>query len=249
MSIFNRFLEKLHYSESQPIDDGHLVNERLLQHIEQYHHLVDLQKRRQLIEVILPTKRSLQSMIIAMDVIDQTLSLDAFTPTLVAPEALIGEMITVRHYKEWEKIEVDMEVLAWNASDSSFTLALPEFIAYQPRRNFPRLTLDQSHILHSNIHPPYGAPWYSTVKDISQGGMRVAIAGDLRPHLHRDKPLPRCQIQIDDGVTLQSRGIVRAFSYVSKPYRHTEISIEFIQMSQPQQMDLKRFIDFIEVAA
>lgn len=248
MSIFNRFIERLTHSDNH-IPNEHFINERLLENIEQYHHLADLQKRRQLIEVILPTDKSLQSMIVGMDVIARTLYLDAFTPTLVVPEALVGETITIRHYKEWQKLEVNMEVIQWNAQESYYELALPEFIDYQPRRNYPRLSLNQPHLLTSHIHPPYGAPWYATVKDISQGGMRVTISGDLRPHLHRDKPLPRCQIQIDNAINVQSRGIVRGFSYVSKPYRHTEISIEFVHMSQPHQTDLKRFIDYIEVAA
>ena len=79
--------------------------------------------------------------------------------------------------------------------------------------------------------------------------MRIAVAGDLRPHLQKDTVLPKCQIMLDNGMPISCRGIVRAFSYVPKPYRHTEISVAYHNMSHTHQTDLKRFIQYLSDAA
>jgi c-di-GMP-binding flagellar brake protein YcgR len=249
MGLFNHFIDRLTNNDQEQVIQQ-VSNERIVEHFDNYNHLMKLQDDRQLIEVCLPQhKNSFQSMIIGIDFIEGTFSLDGFSPRLQHPESLINQEVIIRHYKHWEKLEIKACITRWSTEEQCYYVSLPEFVDYQPRRNYPRLLLANSSTLKTHINPLYGAPWYAIVKDISQGGMRINISGDLRPHLHKDKVLPKCQIILDDNISIQSRGLVRAFSYVSKPYRHTDISIEFQNMSQTHQTDLKRFIEYIEIAA
>jgi c-di-GMP-binding flagellar brake protein YcgR len=254
MGLFNHFLDRLIHTESTPLTPEQLLShhdlkERFLEDFEQYEHLITLQKTRQLVEVwVLNRKNSFQSMITHVDLMDKSLRLDAFSPTLNSPESLINQRITIRHQQRWQKLEITSTIIGWSDKEQCYILSLPEYAAYQPRRTYPRLLLTHN-VLKTQISPLYGAPWYATVKDISRGGMRINISGDLRPHLHRDKLLPKCQVILDNSISIQCRGLVRGYSYVSKPYRHTEISIEFQNMNHSDQTDLRRFIDYVEVAA
>jgi len=146
-------------------------------------------------------------------------------------------------------LSMDLEVLHWDEVNRFYYLNLPESVHYTPRRHTDRLLLSSHKALNTHITPLYGAPWYATVKDISQGGMRITMSGDNRPHLHKHKPLPKCEIILSDNITIQCRGEVKAFSYHNKPYRHTAISIEFDSMDDKDRQHLQHFIDFIEVAA
>jgi c-di-GMP-binding flagellar brake protein YcgR len=249
MGLFNQFIDRLtHHHPEQVMHQ--ITHDNVVNHFVNYHHLMEMQDDRQLIEVRLSGhKNSFQSMIIGIDFVDAHFSLDEFSPFLAQPESLVHQEVTILHYKNWEKLEIHTTITGWSEQEHCYQLALPDFVDYEPRRHYPRLLLENSNPLKSHINPLYGAPWYAIVKDISQGGMRINVSGDLRPHLHKDRVLPKCQIMLDDNITIQTRGLVRAFSYRNKPYRHTEISIEFNHMSEAHKMDLKRFIDYVEVAA
>ncbi len=250
MSIFNRFIDRFTPVNTEEAISQQIINERFVEHFDRYNNLMRLQDDRQLLEVLIDGhKNSFQSMIVSIDFMDGSFSLDEFSPRLKNPHSLVNHTVTIRHQQDWEKLEIQAKVLEWSSEDACYFLALPEYVDYQPRRNYPRLVLTNETPLKTHINPLYGAPWYATVKDISQGGMRINVAGDLRPHLHKDKLLPKCQIILDDNMAIHARGEVRSFSYINKPYRHTEISIEFRNMSQPHQSDLKHFLDYVQVAA
>ncbi len=249
MGLFNHFLDRITHSRSEQLVQQ-ASNEHFVEHFDHYHHLMRLQDNRQLLEVFVSGhKNSFQSMIIGIDFIEGIFRIDEFSPFLSHPESLVNQTITIRHYHNWQKLEISATVTQWSSEDHCYSLLLPEFLDYQPRRHYPRLILDRQNVLKTHINPPYGSPWYATVKDISQGGMRINLPGDIRPHLHKDKALPKCQIKLGDNVYIQSRGVIRAFSYFSKPSRHTEISIEFCNMSHIDQTHLKQFLDYIEIAA
>ncbi len=227
-----------------------VVGQQVMESFEQYYPLMRLQDERQFLEVFLPGEQySVHSMIIGIDFATGTFSLDEFSPAIAQPEALIEENLVIRHYQDWQKLEITSSVLDWDADNAQYTMLLPEYVGYQARRLYPRLVLSGKQLLKSQIYPIYGSPWYATVKDISRGGMRINVAGDLRPHLQKNTVLPKCQLLLDNNMTIQCQGSVKGFRYVSRPSRTTEIGIEFRQMSPDNQTDLKRFLEYIEVAA
>ena len=250
MGIFHRLIDHIKGDEPALYVHEEPIEKDMATLANHYQSLLDLQNTRQLLEVLLPNvKNSFQSMIIDIDLAKGCFSLDAFSPQLEDPEQITNQHIIIRHTKDWQVLEIQSRILTWNPEQDCYQLLLPEWVDYQPRRNQQRLLLSQDNILNVTINPLYGAPWYATVKDISLGGMRVNLSGDLRSHLHRDKILPKCQIILDSHMTIVARGEVKSFSYISKPYRHTEISIEFEGMSHKHLSDLKHFLDYIEVAA
>lgn len=248
MGLLNRLFHP--FSHNDVIAQQALQRERLSDNIDEYRQLMQLQDNRQLVEVYIPElKRSFQSMIIGIDFVEPSLSLDEFSPGLTNPTSLVEQSITIRHQKHWEKLEMHSTIADWSAENHCYRVELPEFVGYQPRRLYPRMILAKNNMLKAQINPLYGAPWYAIVKDISKGGMRITVSGNLRDHLNKDTIFPKCQVVLDDDVTIFCRGIVRSYSYISKPYRHTEISIEFQNMSSSNRTDLTRFIDYINVAA
>jgi c-di-GMP-binding flagellar brake protein YcgR len=247
MGLFNRFLDRFSHSSAT---ESEVINHEWVNNFERYRDLINLQDKRQLLEVFTAgSKNSFQTMIIGIDFFTGTFSIDAFSPQLFNPESLVGQTISIRHQSHWQQLDVEATVNEWSEEDSCYSLALPIINQYQPRRNHPRIQLHSDKTLKTEINPLYGAPWYAAVKDISEGGMRIAISGDLRPHLHKDKLLPKCQIRLDNNIAVQCRGIVCAFSYYPKPSRQTEISIAYQNMSQSHLTDLRRFMSYIEVAA
>ncbi|ODS23453.1 hypothetical protein AB835_08825 [Candidatus Endobugula sertula] len=248
MSIFNRFLDRLAPPKENKIRHPTVTED--FTELAHYSQLMKLQDDRQLLEVR-PTGHtvSFQSMIVGIDFINGTFSLDEFSPQLTRPESLIDCMITIRHQKGWKMLEMQVTVIDWSPTDHCYYIELPNSIHYEPRRHHNRLTLARNNVLNTHISPLYGAPWYATIQDISLGGMRVSISGDLRPHLHKDTILPKCQIILSKQITISCQGRVKAFSYINKPYRHTEISIKYERMNQQHQEDLQTFIHYIEVAA
>lgn len=249
MGLFNRFIDR--FSHSSSLDTNpHQINQEWVENFEKYRHLSQLQDKRQQLEVLVKGNRqSFQTMIVGIDYLSGTFSIDAFSPSLLTPESLLDKTVVIRHQLHWQQLEIEATIIEWSEENSCYHVNLPLMNDYQPRRHHQRLQLSRDKLLKTQINPLYGAPWYATVKDISQGGMRITLPGDLRPHLHKDKILPKCQVLLDNHISIQCRGMVRSFSYYPKPYRQTEISIEYQSMSQSNQSDLRRFMEYIEIAA
>jgi len=249
MGLFNRFIDRFSHSANDAQHEP-AINHEWVNSFEKYQYLTNLQDQRQLLEVFVRgQKKSFQSMIIGIDFFSGTFSLDEFSPSLLTPDSLVGSSLIIRHQSQWQQLDIEATVNEWSAAQGCYHLALPIVSEYKPRRQYTRFQLSRNKLLKSEVNPLYGAPWYATVKDISEGGMRIAIPGDLRPHLQKDTILPKCQVLLDNGMAIQCRGVVRAFSYVPKPYRHTEISIAYHNMSHAHQADLRRFLDYIGHAA
>jgi len=250
MGLFNRFIDRFSHSAN---DNHHepTINHDWIQSFEKYHYLTNLQDKRQLLEIFIKgEKGSFQTMVVGIDFFAGLFSLDSFSPQLLAPESLVGHTVIIRHQSQWQQLDIEATINEWSTEDSCFRLLLPVVSDYRPRRHYTRFQLNTDKYLKSEISPLYGAPWYATVKDISEGGMRIALPSDLRPHLQKDTVLPKCQVMLDNNTSIQCRGIVRAYTYYSKPYRHTEISIAYHNMSQANQNDLRRFLNYVgDVAA
>jgi c-di-GMP-binding flagellar brake protein YcgR len=250
MGLFNRFIDRFSHSAND-FSGEPTINHDWIKSFEKYHYLTHLQDKRQLLEVFVKgEKGSFQSMIVGIDFFAGSFSLDAFSPQMLVPESLVGYTVIIRHQSQWQQLDIEATVVQCSEKNSCYHLLLPIVTDYHPRRHHTRFQLNNDKYLKSDINPLYGAPWYATVKDISEGGMRVAIPGNIRPHLQKDNVLPKCQVMLDDNTVIQCRGIVRAYTYYSKPYRHTEISIAYHNMSQAHQTDLRRFLSYVsDIAA
>ena len=248
MGIFNRVLAQ--FSANKQVQIANDSNDRLLAQINHYASLIRLQDERQLIEVMIEGQsNSFQSMIVGVDLHHQQLIIDELSPKLMAPETLIGQQVGLRHQHNRQMLKICSEIVGWENDSRTVLLDLPKTVKYRPRRQNMRVEMSLGSVIKAVIDPIYGAPWYASVSNISEGGMRILVTGDLRGSLHKNKPLRDCMVTLEDGHTIHSQGRVKAFSYQGRPYRRTEISIEFEKMSKEARESLQIFLNHQNTAA
>ena len=222
----------------------------LMTQLQQQTALIKLKDKRQVIECVLPdSDEILQTIILDIDLFDKKLTIDEPNPSRIAFESLIGKSITLRHQHQQMMLSFSAMVLDYNTSERSLSIDLPYQAEYQPRRIEPRVEFSEQSIHSANINPLFGAPWYAMLKNISHGGMRIAVAGDLRDQLHKNLPIQRCDIDLGFKKPLICGGRVKSFSFYTRPYRHTLISIMFDGMSENDAAYLDDFLlDIVEAA-
>lgn len=255
MNIFDRVFGRLSKSISQPETEQLDSHSDLFSQVSRYASLIGLQDQRQLIEIISPDfSDSFQSMIVGVDLYQQQLIIDELSPKIQNPEALIGRKLTIRHQKDQQMINTTVDVIAWSEGTHCLHLSLPKDINYGPRRRNYRMELLSSTPVNALITPVYGAPWHSTLTNISLGGMRIIVSGDLRSELEKHKPLKKCSVtlptqHLSTGSSIHCSGRVKSFRFIGRPYRRTEISIEFGPTSELDQLALQQFIEQTSMAA
>ncbi|MBX2807746.1 MAG: flagellar brake protein [Cellvibrionaceae bacterium] len=227
-----------------------ITDKPLAEQLNRYGILIQLQDDRQLLALLFPNGvDSFQTMILGIDLYQQQLTLDALTPSIKNPEDMIGSALYLRHYQSNQVLLLQTTLIACNQQDHSLQVSLPQNIHYQPRRAQQRVTLGVEASAKATLYPLYGAPWYATVNNISCGGMRIAVSGDLRAALHKHLVIKRCELHLTAQNRLCCRGRVKAFSYHSRPFRHTLISIAFEALTEDTLAELQDFIDDCRLVA
>jgi c-di-GMP-binding flagellar brake protein YcgR len=188
-------------------------------------------------------------MIIGVDLYNQQLIIDELSPRIQNPESLIGRTLTIRHQKNRQMLNIEVDVIGWSNDTHSLHLSLPEDTGYLPRRQHYRRELLATTPMNARVAPVYGAPWHATLVNISVGGMRIIVSGDLRAELDKHKPLKKISFTLPASSTVTCGGLVKSFSFIGRPYRRTEISIEFNNLSDDHKFDLQHFIEQVPIAA
>jgi c-di-GMP-binding flagellar brake protein YcgR len=210
---------------------------------EQYLPLWELQKQRQLLEVkIGDANRAYQSMILAIDVERGLLWLDDLFPQQRVLDA--GDEIILRHHRNTEQLVIRSPIVAMGSTygASGFAVLLPDFVCYMPRRNTPRFAIGHQSLMSAKIRPLGQESSFGTVQDISTGGLRLLVAGNLLPHLRHGALLSLCEVDVSDNLQIRCRARVCAFRMGRSPYRHTQISIEFVDLDEGTRAALGRFL-------
>lgn len=210
---------------------------------DQYLALWELQQQRQQLEIkITGSSRSYQSMIVAIDMERGLLWLDDLFPQQLILDA--GDELTLRHHRQGEQLLIRAPIIALGSSygTSGIALELPEFSYYQPRRSAPRYAIGHQSPLSVKIRPLGQEPSFGTLQDISTGGMRLMVAGNLLPYLRHGALLPLCEVTLSDDLQIRCRARICAFRMGRAPYRHTQISIEFIELEDDKRAALGRFL-------
>ena len=125
MGLFNRFLDRFSHSSAN-VTESEAINHEWVHNFEKYRDLINLQDKRQLLEVIIKGgKSSFQTMVIGIDFFSGTFSIDAFSPLLLNPESLVGQTICIRHQSHWQQLDIEATVKEWSEEDSCYSLTLP----------------------------------------------------------------------------------------------------------------------------
>lgn len=209
----------------------------------QYLPLWNLQQQRQLLEVKLgDTSRIYQSMIVALDIERGLLWLDDLFPQQLLVE--VGDEITLRHHRNGEHLVIRANVVALGANFGATGLAimLPDNAIYTPRRRAPRFSVNNDSPLMVKIRTLGQEPCYGTLQDISTGGIRLNVAGNMLDQLRHGAILPLCEVGLDDELQVRCRAKVCAFRMNRSPYRSTQISIEFLDLADNKRAELAQFL-------
>lgn len=210
---------------------------------DEHQSLWDLKDQRQLLEVkITGSSRSYQSMVIAIDQERGLLWLDDLFPQQLILDA--GDELCIRHHRNTEELVICAPIIALGSSygTSGIAIELPPFAYYQPRRRYPRYTIGHQSPLSVKIRPIGRDPSFGTLQDISVGGMRVMIAGNLLPHLRHGATMPLCEVNLNDELQIRCKARICAFRMGRSPYRHTQISLEFLDLQEDKRAALGRFL-------
>lgn len=250
MSLFDKFFKK--YStkndrrkgrDGSAIYPGANGVEPEAQVPDQYLPLWDLQKNRQLLEIkIGNATRIYQSMILAVDIERGLLWLDDLFPKQFLLD--IGDEISLRHHRNGEHLVVRAPVVALGSTfgAAGFAIELPEFANYTPRRAYPRYAIGHESPLSVKIRTLGQEPCYGTLQDISGGGLRLMVAGNLLPYLRHGALLPLCEVALSDELQIRCKARICAFRMGRSPYRHTQISVEFLDLEEEKRAALTRFL-------
>lgn len=210
---------------------------------DQYLPLWELQKTRQLLEIkIDAASRVYQSMILAIDIERGLLWLDDLFPQQLILDA--GDDITLRHHRNGEQLVVRAPVVALGSNYGAvgFAIELPEFAIYTPRRSAPRYAIGHQSPLSVKIRTLGQEPSFGTLQDISSGGLRLMVAGNLLPYLRHGALLPLCEVNLNEELQIRCKARICAFRMGRSPYRHTQISVEFLDLEEEKREALTRFL-------
>jgi c-di-GMP-binding flagellar brake protein YcgR len=211
---------------------------------DQYVALWQLHRQRQFLEVkVEGSSRSFHTLIVAMDIPRGILWLDDLFPSQNLLE--IGDIITLRHHRNGEQVSFSSPIVAWGShyEASGLAVILPAELQYQPRRQSTRCDLSHNKSLSIKIRPIGHNISYGNVQDLSVGGVRFNIAGNLLGQLRHGALLPMCELELCDELVIRCSARIRAFRMLRAPHRCTQISIEFVDLTLERKLQLQQFLN------
>lgn len=211
---------------------------------DQYLPLWQLLNQRQLIEVkVEGSSLSYQTLILAIDIQRGLLWLDDLFPNQHVLE--IGDQISLRHHRNGEQLSFSSPILAWgsNYGANGLAIMLPDHLSYSPRRQFRRADMSDKPSLSLKLRAIGQDITYGSVLDISSGGLRASVPGNMLGQLRHGALLPLCEFTLSDELTIRCSARVRSFRLLRTPHRHTQISIEFVDLPTERAQQLQQFIN------
>lgn len=211
---------------------------------DKYSPIWELQQKRQILEVKVDgSTRSFQTFILAIDIPRGILWLDDLFPSQSLLE--IGDNITLRHHRNGEQVSFSSPIVAWGSQYGASGLAviLPEHIEYQPRRQYQRCDLSHQSSISIKVRPIGQDISYGNVQDLSVGGLRLNVAGNILGQLRHGALIPLCELKLSDELSIRCSARIRAFKILRTPHRCTQISIEFIDLPHERKLQLQQFIN------
>lgn len=214
--------------------------------------LLELQDKRQLLEVEVVGNnhpQSYQSMIVGVDFIKHLLLLDSLMPVNPYCPIVLGDQLIVTHKQLGQVLSFRGALvdIIHERDNLIYAMELPNDIAYQQRRFYPRLVIGNSIKVSTHLSvklkSPLKTPWHCTLTNISAGGIRVSVPGKVAPQLSPGKLLPAADIQFHQ-VKINCPLLIKSFRYERRPYEHTEISLAFDQINVQDRVRLQNFINF-----
>jgi len=234
-----------------------LIEPKPTRNAKHYLPLFELQKKRQLLEVV-HNQDSYQSIILRTDIAKGILILDdLFSVTSsysigTHPPINVGDELIVKHHHSNGKVlSFTSPLLDIDLSPNSplYVLKLPNNLDCGQRRRLPRVLLGQKQPLGVKLQSDLNEYWFATAHNLSSGGMRLVLGGNLVNQLQRGSILPLCEFHFNSYFHIRCQAAVRSFRFLRSPYRQTQISVEFINIASYQRLQLQQFINAMQNAS
>lgn len=251
MAILQAVMQKFSRKTDIVPPPAHRAINDFAERINRYAALFALQEQKQFIEVKCESSGKVyQSLILAIDLVNGHLQIDELFPH-VTNDYQVGDMLTVRHHYRGQLLSFTTPLLAteFSSEGSIYTLKLPPAAVYRQRRRNTRINLSQQQPLTVQMQSPWRSPWYAIARNLSTGGMRFTVGGNVMEQLQPGGLIPLCEFKFGPDITIRCQGIVRSFRFNRRPYRHTEISMEFTDMAPAQQLQLEQIINALATAS
>lgn len=205
--------------------------------------LWQLYNSRQLLEVrIGSAKLSYQTMIIAIDIARGLIWLDELFPQQRMLE--VGDDITLRHHRSGEQLVINTQVLALanNYGASGIAIALPPLLAYTPRRAAVRYNIAEHTPVLVKFRLMGEETRFATLQDISSGGLRLQVAGNITGSLRHDAQLPLCEFSLHENLSIQCRARICSYALVRGAQRYTHIGLAFTDLPLSQRIAIEQYL-------
>ena len=246
MSLLHAVLRKFYQPEAEPTAPAVAPEPDPLPGLKHYSPLFALLRKRQLLEIINDqTAERYQSIILDINVAAGLFMLDDLFPANPAQPVRVGDTLTLRHHYRGQVLSFSSPIIDIEHTQTAplYTLKLPKEVGYRQRRRWPRVVLSQQPPLAVRIKSPLRTPWFATAQNLSAGGMRLNVAGNLLDQLSYDQVLPLLEFQFNQDFRIRCRARVKGFRFSRRPHRHTQISVEFVDMPAHQGLQLEAFVN------
>lgn len=243
MAFLQAMLDKISFRAVDHVEPE-FARENISEKIHRFMPLYRLQEQKQFIEVVSETTgETFQSLILGIDLVNEQIDLDELFP---APQFAVapGDRFTIQHHRDGKVIAFTstLEAVEHGLDGQIFTFELPETLVHRQRRRYSRVNMSQQQPLTARLQSPWRTPWFATIKNLSANGMRVTVGGNALDQLRPGAIIPQCEFEFNADFKFRCQARVRAFKFVRRPYRHTEISVQFLDLPPTQVRTLDEFL-------
>ena len=208
--------------------------------------LFALMEGRKFIDVFsLRSGERFQSVILGVDLAGARLELDELFCASGQFMHFPGEQFSVRYHQAGEVMSFDTTLIEIRDGSGNpvYYFSLPQQLKLEQRRRHARLTLGRQQPVGVKLISPFKMRWHATAINISQGGMRLVIGGNVLDQLQKSAVLPACEFSLSDTCRVNCSARVLSYRFQRRPYRQTEVSIEFLDLSNQGRNQLGDLVD------
>jgi len=186
-----------------------------------------------------------QSLLLAIDVKRELLWLDDVFP--VQQHLSQGQHLQVSLRQGFEHCHFSSVVIAIidKPHGRMIALQIPSQIHRSPRRKQRRFILPgpalNVRVRASGLHATS-----AELINISAGGMRLAINGNLLKSYRPNSSLPFCRFALSPNLLITCSGVIKAASLDKKVGRKTQVSIAFADITQTQRQQIDAYLHKLE---
>jgi len=246
MALFKRFVRKLKAQPTEPRPKGTTAPQLDPGLVAPLNELLE---RRQLLRVSrrmdggIEEDIGYQSLLLALDTERGIIWLDHLFPA--ASDLKAGETLILSHTRGTRITRFSGQVLApdGDRTAGALALSLPRQVYQGPRRYWPRLAVFGWYPISAQLAVPGLSLLNGEVLDLSARGLRLSLSGDRRPFLKHRDILPLCEFKVRPGLRLRCRVQVCGHSLSTRPWRQTQVSLRFVDLSPDKRRLLADFVE------